>query len=196
MDSIIKGVNADVLQDVSTFGENRPTEGSNKDDKTKTKERRSKNKEDNYVNLDYITSDDGPVARALAPNVSRRLRQRKGKNVVNKVATTVMITERRSTPSTNTIAGPPKSWSKVEVKNKKRKNISKSEFEYDVEEDVQDITPRSKPAAKRRSAFAATTSSLDTVRFYPIENAVKWEFVNQRRIGLERDISSDVSKCK
>lgn len=127
--------------------------------------------------------------------MTKRLRQRKHENVVNKEATIVNTTGRRSTPSTKTAAGPLKSWSKVEVKNKKRKNMSKSESDYDVEEDVQDITLGRKSAAKKRST-TATSASLEIVKFYPTDNAVKWEFVNQRRIRLERNINNDVSKFK
>lgn len=67
VDYVLKGVSADVIPDVSTSGQNRPIEGSTKDDETKTKETGSKNKKDNYINLDDIISDDEPVSRNLLP---------------------------------------------------------------------------------------------------------------------------------
>ncbi|MCI80671.1 hypothetical protein A2U01_0101942, partial [Trifolium medium] len=71
--------------------------------------------------------------------VGRRLRERKGKETEVAVATTKSPKKK--------VVGPIRSYSKVEIpaqqkkKSSKRMTISLRDSDYDVEEDVPDITP-------------------------------------------------------
>lgn len=169
VDYVLRGVKSGVLPNVSTSRDKKPTDGSNMKDDCVTKERRSKKKEDICVNLDDLESDEEPIARILAPSVARRLRKRKEINVMTNDSPYVKTTGRRSAPSKiskgKASVGPSKKWSKVVVQTKKRNNVSSNESDYDVKKDVQDISPKRKLVAKRRSIAAIAKSPLDTMSF-------------------------------
>lgn len=71
---------------------------------------------------------------------------------------------------------------------------AQKETSASVSKHVQDIIPNKKYASKK-TCIAASEVSLDNVSFYLAENAERWQYVNQRRISLERDLSKDASKC-
>ncbi|XP_050895506.1 uncharacterized protein LOC127102140 [Lathyrus oleraceus] len=78
--------------------------------------RRSKKKVDFVVNIDDLTTDEEPLTNILAPGIAKKLQRRKGKAVI--------------------------SWSEVVTPTRKRKVVSSSDSEFEVEKDVQDITPK------------------------------------------------------
>jgi len=80
--------------------------------------------------------------------MAKRLRSKKGKVVPSRnetpKKTTVTVTETPKSKTKTVGVGPKKGWSKVTVKSaasssRKRKVISSSEYEYDVDEDALNI---------------------------------------------------------
>ena len=63
--------------------------------------------------------------------------------------------------------------------------VEEADSEYDVEQDVQDISPIKKFASKKISV-RVPDSPLDSISFHSVGNAEKWKYVFQRRIALER----------
>ncbi|KAK2374222.1 hypothetical protein QL285_075199 [Trifolium repens] len=128
--------------------------------------------------------------------------------------------------------GPVRRSSRVEIPAKqkkqssKRKTISLSDSDYDVEEDVPNITPSpQKKSAKRLKTTAAASGKdveedapsivstkrrvaggfippnvpdvpMDNVSFHFIDSAAKWKFVYARRLGLERELSDETLEYK
>ncbi|KAI5443962.1 hypothetical protein KIW84_012551 [Lathyrus oleraceus] len=111
-------------------------------------ERRSKKKDNYVVNVDDLTSDEEPLTNILAPGIAKRLLRRKGKVVMFKDSPSKEIKRKyggmKSIPSKSSKGkshdGPARSWSKVATPTRKRKVVSSSDFEFEVEEDVKDIT--------------------------------------------------------
>jgi len=128
-------------------------------------------------------------------SVAKILRSNKGK-VVGLASKSLKetVSEVKVTPKTKiktTAVGQKKSWSKVKVKStaerfRKRKVISSSESEYDVEKDVQNIIP----AASRKSAGKKIMLTVENV---PID---KWRFIYHRRLALERELGKEAQEIK
>jgi hypothetical protein len=108
----------------------------------------------------------------------------------------------------------------------KRKIISLSDSDYDVEEDVPNITPSPKKKTPKRQKIVAAASGedveedapgivsakrrvggrfippnvpdvpMDNVSFHFIDSAAKWKFVYHRRLALERELSDEALECK
>ncbi|XP_050915351.1 uncharacterized protein LOC127130374 [Lathyrus oleraceus] len=89
--------------------------------------------------------------------------------------------------------GPFKSWSKVEVKKRKVREVSKSE--EDVEEDVPDISPVKKTTV-RKSPVKFVVVHLDNISFHLEGGVAKWKFVIQRRVVVETELGKDVVEVK
>ncbi|KAI5382573.1 hypothetical protein KIW84_070132 [Lathyrus oleraceus] len=142
--SVMKGVDSNVFPDVQTYlAKETSLEGdsSEKADEYVPKqvvhERRSKKKDnecvpeqvahermsnkkvDYGVNIDDLTTDKEPLTNILALGIDKRLQRRKGK--------VVMFEDSLS-------------WSKVVTPTRKRKVVSSSDSEFEIEEDVCDIT--------------------------------------------------------
>lgn len=66
--------------------------------------------------------------------------------------------------------GPTRSWSKVVTPTRKRKDVSSSEPEFDVAQDVQDITPIKRPA-NNKPRDARSKSPLDNASLHYVKNA-------------------------
>jgi len=109
-----------------------------------------KEKDKDVVDIDELKLDDIPMANTLGDGVAKRLRSNKG--IIIPPTSTIpkkMIASATKTPKSRTKStgvGPKKGWSKVSVNNaawssRKRKIISSSESEYEVEEDVLNIVP-------------------------------------------------------
>ena len=74
---------------------------------------------------------------------------------------------------------------------KKKKVIiaeSDSESEYDVADDVQNITPMSiKKSAVKHILPNISTAPFDNVYFHSEDSVLRWKYVYQRRIARERE---------
>ncbi|KAH1232836.1 hypothetical protein GmHk_09G025411 [Glycine max] len=121
------------------------------------------------IDLEEVESDEEPIANKLAPGIAERLQSRKGK-----------------TPITR--------WSKVAIPSKKRKEISSSDSDDDVELDVPDIK-RAKKSGKKVPGNVPD-APLDNISFHSIGNVERWKFVYQRRLALERELGRDALDCK
>ncbi|KAI5420198.1 hypothetical protein KIW84_044109 [Lathyrus oleraceus] len=192
--SVLKEVNLDVFPDVQTSLEKETSpdgDSSEKDEesvpehathvrRSKKKvnecvpehashERRSKNKVDHVVNVDDLTSDEEPLTNIVTPGITKRLQRRKGKAVEIKRKSGGM----KNTPSRSSIGkshvGPARSWSKVVTPTRKRKNVSSSDSEFEVEKDVQDITPVKRSATKKPHVVVVE-APLDNVSLHYVKN--------------------------
>lgn len=91
--------------------------------------------------------------------------------------------------------GPTRSWSKVVTPTRKRKVVSSSDSELEVEEDVQDITPV-RISATKKPYVDVLEASLDNVSLHYVKNAERWKYVIQRRIALGKELGENSLKCK
>jgi hypothetical protein len=96
---------------------------------------------------------------------------------------TPSVTESPKTRTKTAGVGPKKGWSKLKVKttagsSRKRKVISSSESEYDVEEDVPNIiTSVGKKSAGKKSVQIVENVPIDKVSFHLLEFAQRWKFI-------------------
>ncbi|XP_050915660.1 uncharacterized protein LOC127130736 [Lathyrus oleraceus] len=162
---ILKEVNSDVLPDVQTslVKDLSPDNGSSEKSEESVpehaaRERRSKKK------------------RVLQKTVA--FEDSSSKEVKRKVGGLKGIPSRISTRKYH--VGPTRSWSKVVTPNRKRKVVSFSEFEFDVEKDVQDITPI-KRSSNKKPRDAIPKAPLDNASLHYMKNAERWKYVIQRR---------------
>lgn len=140
------------------------------------------------VNIDELNSDEEPITKNLAPGIAKRLKNRRGKVMMNE-GTPYKTTKNKA------IVGPTKSCRKVVASTRKRKEIYSSEYAYDVEYDVQDITLQKKVVV-RKIPVNVPEAPLDSISFHSVDNMEKWKFVYQRRITLERELGKDALECK
>ncbi|KAH1232756.1 hypothetical protein GmHk_09G025339 [Glycine max] len=84
--------------------------------------------------------------------------------------------------------------SKVAIPSKKRKEISSSDSDDDVELDVPDIK-RAKKSGKKVPGNVPD-APLDNISFHSIGNVERWKFVYQRRLAVERELGRDALDCK
>ncbi|KAH1213747.1 hypothetical protein GmHk_14G041645 [Glycine max] len=100
------------------------------------------------------------------------------------------MAQKKSTPITPTTSR----RSKVAIPSKKRKEISSSDSDDDVELDVPDIK-RAKTSGKKVPGNVPD-APLDNISFHSIGNVERWKFVYQRRLALERELGRDALDCK
>ncbi|XP_050890227.1 uncharacterized protein LOC127095599 [Lathyrus oleraceus] len=93
------------------------------------------------------------------------------------------------------LIGLTKSWSKVVDPTRKMKEVSSSESDYDVEHDVQYITPQKKTVV-RKILVNVPEAPLDNISFHFVNNVDRWKFIYQRRLDLERELGQDAFGCK
>ncbi|XP_050875077.1 uncharacterized protein LOC127078686 [Lathyrus oleraceus] len=136
------------------------------------------------VNIDELNSDEETIAKNLSPDIAKRMKNRRIKAVMNEGMPSKIAKKKD-------VVGPTKIWSKVGAPTKKRKEISYSESNYDVEHDVQDIIPQKKVAV-RKIHVNVLKVPLDNISFHSIDNVEKC----QRRLALERELGQDALKCK
>ena len=75
---------------------------------------------------------------------------------------------------------------------KKRKGISTSESEYDVEEDVSNIIlSSSRKSAGKKIVQTVANVPIDKVSFHLSENAQRWRFIYYRRLALEKELGKE-----
>jgi len=151
--------------------------------------------EEDVVNVENINSDDIPQAKRDVESVANRLRSNKGKAVPSKVETPKTKTETVG-------VGSKKGWSKVKVKStagrtKKRKGVSTSELEYDVEEDVSNIIPStSRKSVGKKIVQTVANVPIDKVSFHLPENAQRWRFIYHRRLAMERKLGKEAPEIE
>ncbi|XP_050875393.1 uncharacterized protein LOC127079019 [Lathyrus oleraceus] len=185
--SVLKKVNSDVLPDVQTSLVKDPS--PNNDSREKGEEnvpdhssrvRRSKKKVELVVNVEELTSDEEPLTNIVTP-MKRKDDGLKG-------------TPSRSSTRKSRVS-PTRSWSKAVTPTRKRKVVSSSESEFDVTQDVKDITPI-KRYANEKPHNARFKSPLDNASLHYVKNAERWKYVIQRRVALEMELGKDTLKCK
>ncbi|KAH1228929.1 hypothetical protein GmHk_10G028821 [Glycine max] len=88
-----------------------------------------------FIDLEEVESDEEPIAKKLAPGIAERLQSRKGKTPITRSGRIKTTAQKKSTPITPTTSR----RSKVAIPSKKRKEISSSDSDDDVELDVPDI---------------------------------------------------------
>ncbi|XP_050889871.1 uncharacterized protein LOC127095188 [Lathyrus oleraceus] len=103
---------------------------------------RRKEKSTIIVNVDELDSNEEPIAKNLPPGIAKRMKNRRGKVLMNEGTPS-------KTSKKKVVVGPTKRWRKVVVPTRKRNELSSSEFDYDVEHDVQDITPLKKAVVRK-----------------------------------------------
>ena len=141
--------------------------------------------------------DDEPIGKRLAPGTTKRL-----KNIKRKVVESTR--KYPKAPKKSTSVGPAERQSKVvtpatKKRYLKRKEVpySSSDFDFDVEHDVQDIVPStSKKASGKKVPANIPEVTIDNIYFYSVENVEKWKFVYQIRLALERELGKDAFKRK
>ncbi|KAH1215144.1 hypothetical protein GmHk_13G036361 [Glycine max] len=97
---------------------------------------------------------------------------------------------KKSTPITPTTSR----RSKVAIPSKKRKQVSSSDSDDDVELDVS-TSKRAKKSGKK-VPDNVPDAPLDNISFHSIGNAERWKFVYQRRLALERELGRTALDCK
>ncbi|XP_050876799.1 uncharacterized protein LOC127080523 [Lathyrus oleraceus] len=134
----------------------------------------------NVIDLEDDRSDDQDdnLLHHLNPSMAKRMKTRKGRSVAEMMTTGV---------------GPSKSWSKVDVKKRKVREISESDG--DVEENVPDIS-LVKRTTVRKFPVKVAVVHLDNISFHLKDGAAKWKFVIQRRVVVERELGKDVVEVK
>ncbi|KAH1249875.1 hypothetical protein GmHk_05G013147 [Glycine max] len=142
------------------------------------------------IDLEEVESDEEPIANKLAPGIAERLQSRKGKTPITRSGRIKTMAQKKSTPITPTTSR----WSKVAIPSKKRKEISSSDSDDDVELDVPDIK-RVKKSGKKVPGNVPD-APLDNISFHSIGNVERWKFVYQRRLALERELGRDALDCK
>ncbi|KAH1210131.1 hypothetical protein GmHk_15G044510 [Glycine max] len=143
-----------------------------------------------FIDLEEVESDEEPIAKKLAPGIAERLQSRKGKTPITRSGRIKTTAQKKSTPITPTTSR----WSKVAIPSKKRKEISSSDSDDDVELDVPDIK-RAKKSGKKVPGNVPD-APLDNISFHSIGNVERWKFVYQRRLALERELGRDALDCK
>jgi hypothetical protein len=121
-------------------------------------------KEDNViVDLDEIDPSDVPLAKTYGLVITKRLRSGKEK-VVPAVCETPKFKKKF------VVVGPKKAWRKVFPsvgKSKKRKVMLSSDSDFDVEEDVPNITPSvSKKSVMKKAPQNVEAVATDNVSFH------------------------------
>ncbi|XP_050876846.1 uncharacterized protein LOC127080572 [Lathyrus oleraceus] len=139
-------------------------------------ERINKKKVDHVVNIDELTSDEEPLANIVTRGIAKRMQRRKGNAMVFNDSPSKEMKGKsgglKSNPSKRSIGkshvGPTRSCNKVITPTRNRKDVSSSDYEFDIKKDVQDITL----------------------------NAERWKYVIQKRVAMERESAKDSLKCK
>ncbi|PNX54349.1 putative envelope-like protein, partial [Trifolium pratense] len=100
--------------------------------------------------------------------------------------------------------GPVKGWSKVfaptskKKETLKRKKESSSDSDYDAAEDVPNIsspTPKTKATAKKVPQNVEE-APCDNISFHRAAFALRWDYIYQRRLAVERELTKDALKCQ
>ncbi|KAH1265135.1 hypothetical protein GmHk_01G000894 [Glycine max] len=97
------------------------------------------------IDLEEVESDEEPIANRLAPGIAERLQSRKGKTPIKRSGRIKTMAQKKSTPVTPATSR----RSKAAIPSKKRKEISSSDSDDDVELDVS-TSKRAKKSGRKR----------------------------------------------
>ncbi|KAH1193171.1 hypothetical protein GmHk_19G054270 [Glycine max] len=142
------------------------------------------------IDLEEVESDEEPIANRLAPGIAERLQSRKGKTPIKRSGRIKTMAQKKSTPITPTTFR----RSKVAIPSKKRKEISSSDSDDDVELDVS--TSKRAKKSGRKVPGNVPDAPLDNISFHSIGNVEKWKYVYQRRLAVERELGRNALDCK
>ncbi|KAL5179446.1 hypothetical protein HKD37_01G000750 [Glycine soja] len=142
------------------------------------------------IDLEEVESDEEPIANRLAPGIAERLQSRKGKTPIKRSGRIKTMAQKKSTPVTPVTSR----RSKVAIPSKKRKEISSSESDDDVELDVS--TSKRAKKSGRKVPGNVPDAPLDNISFHSIGNVEKWKYVYQRRLAVERELGRNALDCK
>ncbi|XP_050889927.1 uncharacterized protein LOC127095256 [Lathyrus oleraceus] len=138
-----------------------------------------KDQSTNIVNVDDLDSNDDPIGKVVKSTSKPPKALKKSTSV-----------------------GPAKGWRKVVTPATKKISLKRKEVpysyidsEYDVENNVQDITPLKKVVGKKVPVNVLEVP-IDNISFHSVENVEKWKYVYQRRLDLERELGKDALECK
>ncbi|MCI34640.1 envelope-like protein, partial [Trifolium medium] len=85
--------------------------------------------------------------------------------------------------------------SEKKKKSLKRKEVSSSDSEYAVNEDVV-ATSGATVNGSSKKARTVPFVPVDNVSFHHENSASRWKFVYQRRVTIERNLSNDLLQCQ
>ncbi|KAL5187178.1 hypothetical protein HKD37_05G012899 [Glycine soja] len=142
------------------------------------------------IDLEEVESDEEPIANRLAPGIAERLQGRKGKTPIKRSGRIKTMAQKKSTPVTPATSR----RSKVAIPSKKRKEISSSDSDDDVELDVS--TSKRAKKSGRKVPGNVPDAPLDNISFHSIGNVEKWKYVYQRRLAVERELGRAAMDCK
>ncbi|XP_058787700.1 uncharacterized protein LOC131662037 [Vicia villosa] len=84
--------------------------------------------------------------------------------------------------------GPKKAWSKVVPKKRKARSNSENDSDSDVAADVNDIHPK-KNVSTSKLAASVPKVPIDNISFHYLSSVLRWKFVYQKRLALERELA-------
>ncbi|XP_058725982.1 uncharacterized protein LOC131597294 [Vicia villosa] len=157
-----------------------------KDGQTEEKEP-EKTQADKVINLDDLSDDD--LVASINPSIARRLMRRKGKQAVDEDS------QKKRAVAKPTSVGPKKPWSKVVPKKRKTRSIAENELDSDVAVDVNDIHPKKKVSTSKLAASVPEVPT-DNISFHYPSSILRWKFVYQKRLALERELAQNALEYK
>ncbi|KAL5137258.1 hypothetical protein HKD37_10G027650 [Glycine soja] len=155
---------------------------------TPNAEVRSSSSEEESTEEEDQATEETPAPRA--PEPAPDYKAEREKPPITRSGRIKTTAQKKSTPITPTTSR----WSKVAIPSKKRKEISSSDSDDDVELDVPDIK-RAKKSGKKVPGNVPD-APLDNISFHSIGNVERWKFVYQRILALERELGRDALVCK
>ncbi|XP_058733380.1 uncharacterized protein LOC131604989 [Vicia villosa] len=142
----------------------------NHSEKGQAKEKEpEKTQTDKVINLDDLSDDD--LVASINPSIARRLMRRKGKQVVAEA------------------------WSKVVPNKRKARSSSENESDSDVAADVNDIHLKKKVSTSKLAASVPEVP-IDNISFHYPSSVLRWKFVYQKRLALERELAQNALECE
>ncbi|CAJ2667740.1 unnamed protein product [Trifolium pratense] len=153
-----------------------------------------KEKEKDVVDVDnYETTK---TAERPSGGITKRLRSCTGKVVPTASKTPAPRVKTKG-------VGPVKGWSKVfsppskKKETLKRKKESSSDSDYDVAEDVANVSsPNPKKATAKKAPQDIEEAPCDNISFHRAAFALRWDYIYQRRLAVERELTKDALKCQ
>ncbi|KAH1189506.1 hypothetical protein GmHk_20G057259 [Glycine max] len=140
--------------------------------------------EEESTEEDDQATEETPAPKAPEPAPERE------KTPIKRSGRIKTMAQKKSTPITPDTSR----RSKVAIPSKKRKEISSSDSDDDVELDVS-TSKRAKKSGKKVPENVPD-APLDNISFHSIGNVERWKFVYQRRLALERELGRNALDCK
>ncbi|CAJ2648306.1 unnamed protein product [Trifolium pratense] len=193
--------NGTAQEDTSADEEDTQTEESNQSLPTNEKEieadktvEAEKEKAKDVVDVDdYETTK---TAERPTGGITKRLRSCTGKAVPTASKTPAPRVKTKG-------VGPVKGWSKVfsppskKKETLKRKKESSSDSDYDAAEDVANISsPNPKKSTAKKAPQGVEEAPCDNISFHRAAFALRWDYIYQRRLAVERELTKDALKCQ